>query len=195
MEPGSALVHEQRPDRDSDRGHAPPFAGGNLVWSLIAIVAGVLVGTFFMTFHSLAAVVALVGHDLIHRVERWLTIGFFGVLTVTVLTLSYPAGSFDLDGFKATPFLIQFGAVAGYQISRAIYVSDYSRDLPPDVTVRKTLFWTYWGSAPGAIWLTLRRPGASHRENFLANFEDFLLLVLSLFIPWTAVNLADDEGS
>ncbi len=321
------------------------FAGGNLVWSLIAIVAGVLVGTFFMAFHSaqgpqlglpqmiqsrpqfgymgallvwafaylqyagfnifntilagdalhttvhgpakvwivvatvLAAVIALVGYDLIHGVERWLTIGFlviFGVLTVTVLTLSYPAGSFDLGGFKATPFLVQFGAVAGYQISWAIYVSDYSRYLPPGVTVRKTFFWTYWGSALGAIWLmclgaalaswagdkfdtiaslnsagdtffsgfgaialifstlglisvtalnmyggsltlisaidsfALVRPTVRVRvitiaitaalsvvpalligENFLTNFQDFLLLVLYLFIPWTAVNLVD----
>ena len=39
--------------------------------------------------------------------------------------------------------------VAGYQISWAIYVSDYSRYLPPDVTVRKTFYWTYWGSAIG----------------------------------------------
>ncbi len=28
-------------------------------------------------------------------------------------------------------------------------------------------------------------------EDFLTNFEDFLLLVLYLFIPWTAVNLVD----
>jgi purine-cytosine permease-like protein len=319
--------------------------GGNLLWSLIAIVAGALFGTFFMAFHSaqgpqlglpqmiqsrpqfgymgallvwafaylqyagfnifntilagdalhttihgsnklwiiaatlLAAVVALIGYDLIHGVERWLTVGFlvfFGILTIAVLTLPYPAASFDLSGFKWTPFLIQFGAVAGYQISWAIYVSDYSRYLPPDVTVRKTFLWTYWGSALGAIWLmclgaalaawagdkfdtiaslnaagdhvftgfgaialvfsTLGlisvtalnmyggsltlisaidsfskvRPTATVRivtiavtavlslvpalligADFLTNFEDFLLLVLYLFIPWTAVNLVD----
>jgi nucleobase:cation symporter-1, NCS1 family len=28
-------------------------------------------------------------------------------------------------------------------------------------------------------------------ENFLTNFQDFLLLVLYLFVPWTAVNLVD----
>jgi purine-cytosine permease-like protein len=227
----------------------------------------------------LAAVVALIGYDLIHGVERWLTIGFiviFGLLTIGVLTLSYPAGSFDLGNFEWTPFLVQFGAVAGYQISWAIYVSDYSRYLPPDVTIRKTFLWTYWGSSLGAIWpmclgaalaawagsefdtiaslkaagdtvfngfgdavlifsvlglvsvtalnmyggsLTLlsaidsfRRvhPTATVRivtiaftavlsvipalvsgENFLTNFEDFLLLILYLFIPWTAVNLVD----
>jgi purine-cytosine permease-like protein len=319
--------------------------GGNLVWSILAIISGVLFGTFFMAFHSaqgpqlglpqmiqsrpqfgyvgallvwafaylqyagfnifntilagdalhstvhgsskmwivvatvVAAVVALVGYDLIHGVERWLTAGFliiFGLLTIGVCTLSYPAGSFDLGGFKWTPFLIQFGAVAGYQISWAIYVSDYSRYLPPSVTVRKTFLWTYWGSALGAIWLmclgaalaawaaanfetiasikeagdhvfsgfgaialvfsTLGlisvtalnmyggsltlisaidsfkkvRPTAKLRiltigftavlslipalligENFLTNFEDFLLLVLYLFVPWTAVNLVD----
>jgi NCS1 family nucleobase:cation symporter-1 len=37
----------------------------------------------------------------------------------------------------------QFGVVAGYQISWAIYVSDYSRYMPPDVPVRKTFYWTY----------------------------------------------------
>jgi nucleobase:cation symporter-1, NCS1 family len=319
--------------------------GGNLVWSLIAIVAGALVGTCFMAFHAaqgpqlglpqmiqsrpqfgyvgallvwlfayvqyagfnifntilagdalhvtvkgpsklwivvatgLAALVALIGYDLIHRVERWLALGFlgiFGILTVAVFTLTYPPGSFDLGGFKATPFLIQFGAVAGYQISWAIYVSDYSRYLPPDVTVRRTVLWTYGGSALGGIWLmglgaalaawagehfdtiaslldagnkvfrgfgdvvlvysmlglvsvtalnmyggslTLIsavdsvkkvRPTAAARiatigltallslvpalligANFLTNFEDFLLLVLYLFVPWTAVNLVD----
>jgi len=319
--------------------------GGNLVWSLIAVISGVLLGTFFMAFHSaqgpqlglpqmiqsrpqfgymgallvwafaylqyagfnifntilaadalnttvggpsklwivvatvVAAVVALVGYDLIHGVERWLTVGFlviFGILTITVFMLDFPAGSFDLGGFKATPFLVQFGAVAGYQISWAIYVSDYSRYLPPNVTVRKTFFWTYWGSALGAIWLmclgaalaawagdkfdtvaslnsagdhffsgfgaialifsTLGlisvtalnmyggsltlisaidsfarvKPTARVRivtivltavlsvipalligEDFLINFEDFLLLVLYLFVPWTAVNLVD----
>ena len=193
-----------------------------------------------------------------------------------VFTLDFPAGSFDLGDFKATPFLVQFGVVAGYQISWAIYVSDYSRYLPPDVTVRKTFLWTYWGSALGAIWLmclgavlaawagedfdtiasinaagdtvfdgfgaivlifstlglvsvtalnmyggsltlisaidsftrvrptlTVRivddrlhrgavaRSGAGRGEDFLTNFENFLLLVLYLFIPWTAVNLVD----
>ena len=319
--------------------------GGNLFWSLLAIIGGALLGTFFMAFHAaqgpqlglpqmiqsrpqfgyvgallvwafaylqyagfnifntilagdalhvtingsaklwivvatvLAAVVALVGYDLIHRVERWLTAGFliiFGILTIAVILLPFPAGSFDVGGFKATPFLIQFGAVAGYQISWAIYVSDYSRYLPPTVGIRRTFFWTYWGSALGGIWLmclgaalaawagdhfdtiaslqqagdrvfhgfgavvlvyavlglvsvtalnmyggslTLISAADSFRSirptstarvvtialttvlslvpalligaGFLTNFEDFLLLVLYLFVPWTAVNLID----
>jgi nucleobase:cation symporter-1, NCS1 family len=319
--------------------------GGNLVWSLIAIVLGVLVGTFFMAAHCsqgpqlglpqmiqsrpqfgyvgailvwlfaylqyagfnvfntllasdalhvnpgggtkvwlvlgtvAAAAAAILGYDAIHRMEQYLTYGFlviFGILTIVVLTLHYPAGSFDLGTFDLTPFLLQFSVVAGYQISWAIYVSDYSRYLPPDVTIRKTFLWTYGGSALGAAWimfigsalaawagsnfdtiaslknagddlfhgfgaivlvfsalgllsvtalnmyggsLTLIsaldsfkkvRPTLAVRlvmigltallslvvawgasSSFLDNFENFLLLVLYFFIPWTAVNLVD----
>ena len=45
--------------------------------------------------------------------------------------------------------------VAGYQISWAMDVSDYSRYMPPDVTVRKTFYWTYWGSAIGGGWMMI----------------------------------------
>src|SRR3954449_3209994 len=321
-------------------------SGGNLLWTLIAIVVGALFGTFFMAFHSaqgpqlglpqmiqsrpqfgyvgallvwlfayvqyagfnvfntilagqaghttislgekagiviatiLAVVVALIGYDLIHRVEQGLTYSFilvFGVFTIgAIATLGLPSGALSLSGFKLTPFLTQFGVTAGYQISWAIYVSDYSRYLPPDVTVRKTFLWTYWGSALGGVWLmalgallaasagknfdtvtsiydagngifdgfgtvvllfaalglisvtalnlyggslTLISAVDSFRRvhptlavrvvmigftgalslvvaliasaNFLDNFESFLLLILYLFVPWTAVNLVD----
>jgi NCS1 nucleoside transporter family len=321
-------------------------AGGNLIWSLIAIAAGVLFGTFFMAFHSAqgpqlglpqmiqsrpqfgyvgallvwlfaylqyagfnvfntilagqaghttihlnekagiviatvaAVIVALIGYDFIHRVEQWLTYTFlviFGVFTVgAIVTLHLPGDALNLSKFELTPFLTQFGVTAGYQISWAIYVSDYSRYLPPDVTVRKTFWWTYWGSGLGAAWLmglgsllaasagdafdtvasidkaangifdgfgtivllfsalglisvtalnlyggsltaigaidSFRRvrPTLAVRaamitftaaislvvalissESFLTNFENFLLLILYLFIPWTAVNLVD----
>jgi NCS1 nucleoside transporter family len=321
-------------------------SGGNLLWSLIAIVVGALFGTFFMAFHSaqgpqlglpqmiqsrpqfgyvgallvwlfayvqyagfnvfntilagqaghetihlgekagiviatiLAVVVALIGYDLIHRVEQGLTYTFilvFGVFTIgAIATLGLPSGAMSFSDFELTPFLTQFGVTAGYQISWAIYVSDYSRYLPPDVTVRKTFLWTYWGSALGGIWLmalgallasaagdnfdTVQsiydagngifdgfgtvvllfaalglisvtalnlyggsltligaidsfkqvRPTLGVRTltigftgvlslvvalissaSFLDNFESFLLLILYIFIPWTAVNLVD----
>ena len=321
-------------------------SGGNLFWSLVAIVAGTLFGTFFMAFHSaqgpqlglpqmiqsrpqfgyisallvwlfaylqyagfnvfntilageaghttlhigvklgivistLAAVaIALIGYDFIHRVQQGLTYTFlliFGIFTVgAIVTLGLPGGALDPGNFDVAPFLTQFGVTAGYQISWAIYVSDYSRYLPPDVTVRKTFLWTYWGSALGAIWLmglgallaaaagkafeTVKsmfdagngifdglgtivllfsalgliavtalnlyggsltlisatdsfrrvRPTLGVRvatitftaalslvvalissESFLTSFEDFLLLILYLFVPWTAVNLID----
>src|ERR687884_734073 len=321
-------------------------SGGNLLWSLVAIVAGVAFGTFFMAFHSAqgpqlglpqmiqsrpqfgyigallvwlfaylqyagfnvfntilagqsgdttiglgeklgivvamvaAVAVALIGYDFIHRVEQGLTYTFlviFGVFTIgAIATLGLPSGALDPGKFDIVPFLTQFGVTAGYQISWAIYVSDYSRYLPPDVTVRKTFWWTYWGSGLGAAWLmglgallassagkafytvasidkaangifdgfgtivllfaalglisvtALNLYGGSltaisavdsfkrvrptlgvrvamisftaalslvvaliSSESFLTNFENFLLLILYLFIPWTAVNLID----
>jgi purine-cytosine permease-like protein len=322
--------------------------GGTLLWSIIAIVAGVAIGTLFMAFHSaqgpqlglpqmiqsrpqfgyigallvwlfayiqyagfnvfnsilgadamhqtahggnklwivivtvVAFAIAMVGYDIIHRAEQVLTylmLIIFGIFTVGLFFLNYPAGTFDLGSFKATPFLLQFGVVAGYQISWAIYVSDYSRYLPPGVTVRKTFYWTYCGSALGGAWmmivgsvlvawvgvdnfggtgiaemnqagdhvfsgfgaivlilaalglvsvmalnmyggsLTLISAIDSFRKvrptvfmrlltigltavlsligallatsHFLKYFNDFLLLILYLFIPWTAVNLVD----
>src|SRR3954449_6622683 len=136
--------------------------GGNLIWSLIAIVAGTVLGTFFMAFHSaqgpqlglpqmiqsrpqfgyvgallvwlfayvqyagfnvfntilageamhttvhggtkmwvavvtvVGFVIALVGYDLIHKVEQGLTYSFiavFGVFTIgAIATLPQPAG-------------------------------------------------------------------------------------------------------
>ncbi|HEV2451002.1 MAG TPA: cytosine permease [Streptosporangiaceae bacterium] len=323
------------------------FEGGDLFWSVLAIVLGVLIGTLFMAFHSaqgpqlglpqmiqsrpqfgyigallvwlfayiqyagfnvfniilagdamnitahgpvklwvviasvVALIVALVGYDLIHKAERWLTyamIVIFGIFTVALFVIHYPPGTFSVGTFKAAPFLGQFGVVAGYQISWAIYVSDYSRYLPPTVTVRRTFQWTYWGSAIGGAWMMIVgavlafwagksfdgtgiselnkvgdhvfsgfgaivlilaalglvsvtslnnyggsltlisgmdsirrvRPTLTVRvvtitftaalamvgalaasSHFLSNFSNFLLLVLYLFVPWTAVNLVD----
>ena len=260
------------------------YAGFNIFNTLLAadaMQATVHGGTRFWIVAAtvVAVVAALVGYDLIHSMERYLTYGFlvvFGILTIVVFLLPYPAGSFDLGHFDLAPFLLQFSVVAGYQISWAIYVSDYSRYLPPDVTVSKTFWWTYGGSGLGALWimaigsglaawagkafdtipslqaagdrvfpgfgaiilifsalglisvtalnlyggsLTLISASDSFRRiqptlrvrvvtivltamislvlallsssSFLDNFENFLLLVLYFFIPWTAVNLVD----
>ena len=198
--------------------------GGDLLWSLVAIVLGILVGTFFMAAHSaqgpqlglpqmiqsrpqfgyvgallvwffafvqyagfnvfntvlageatsqgvhvgspktwfwlitiVGALIAVFGYNLIHKFERYLTyatILALAFLTIAALTkLSVPGGAWDVGDFHIVPFLGQLGVAAGYQISWAIYVSDYSRYLPPDVTVRKTFQWTFWGSALGGIWM------------------------------------------
>ncbi len=319
--------------------------GGNLIWSLLAIAIGVLVGTLFMAAHSsqgpqlglpqmiqsrpqfgyigallvwlfaylqyagfnifntilagqaisesvnfgsqnlwfwvvtiVAVVIALFGYDLIHAFERYLTyltIVMLALLTIAAVKLAMPAGAYNLADFHLVPFLGQLGVAAGYQISWAIYVSDYSRYLPPS-SGRGTFRWTFWGSALGGIWVMFLGAyiGAAAGENFetigsikstadqlfggfggialfvaalgllsvtalnmyggsltlissidsvrqirptlririitisitalisvvlanlasadfLANFNDFLLLVLYFFIPWTAVNLTD----
>ncbi|RNI24367.1 purine-cytosine permease family protein [Flexivirga caeni] len=228
-----------------------------------------------------AVVIALVGYDFIHLFERYLTMLTILVLALVsvaaIVHLHIPSSQFDLGHFSATPFFGQVGVAAGYQISWAIYVSDYSRYLPADTKPSHTFHVTFWGSALGGIWMmflgswiavsykdigsntvvdlqrvanklfphfgtfalivlaiglisvtALNMYGGSltlissidsfkkvnptlgirivtlvltaalslgfavlATSNFLANFNDFLLVILYLFIPWTAVNLTD----
>ncbi|USW96477.1 cytosine permease [Pseudomonas proteolytica] len=104
----------------------------------------------------LAVVIAVIGHDLLHTVQRWLTyvmISVFAVLTVAALmSLSADAAVADAH-FSWSAFLIQLSAAAGYQISYAVYVSDYSRYLPHQTPSRRVIFWTYLGAAGSALWL------------------------------------------
>jgi nucleobase:cation symporter-1, NCS1 family len=198
-------------------------AGLNLIWALIAIIAGVLVGTLFMAFHSaqgpklglpqmiqsraqfgyygsllpvivavmlfigfnvfntilggqviqelfpglhsklvsylpvviLSLILTVFGYELIHAGLRWATwlfIVVYGVFTIGALfTVGAPHGAFDLGKFDIGLFLVQFGAVVSYQLTWAPYVSEYSRYLPRDTPTSTVFWWTYWGSAIGAI--------------------------------------------
>lgn len=104
----------------------------------------------------LAVVIAVIGHNLLHTVQRWLTyvmISVFAVLTVAaVINLQADTAVADAH-FSWSAFLIQLSAAAGYQISYAVYVSDYSRYLPHDTPSRRVITWTYLGAASSALWL------------------------------------------
>ena len=112
-----------------------------------------------VVFALLAAALAAIGYDWIHRAQRWLA----GLMLATLLVLTIgapfavrlPAGAFDLTAFRAVPFIAQFFAAAAYQLSWSIYVSDYSRYLPRDVGVRASFWWTYLGAFIGGAWMML----------------------------------------
>ena len=110
-------------------------------------------------FGLLAAVLPMVGYHWIHRVQRWvayLTIAMLLIFTLGGATrLHLPADAWTLGAFPAIPFLVQFFAAAAYQLSWSIYVSDYSRYLPPDVGVASSFFWTSIGAFIGGIWMML----------------------------------------
>ena len=65
------------------------------------------------------------------------------------------AEQMDLHHFTLIPFLTQLFAAAAYQLSWSIYVSDYSRYLPPDVGVRSSFWWTFLGAFIGGAWTML----------------------------------------
>ncbi|MCL6442263.1 MAG: cytosine permease [Alicyclobacillus sp.] len=198
--------------------------GLNLFWSVVAILVGSLIGTFFMASHSAQGpklgipqmiqsraqfgvmgaclpivivilmyigfyaggavlgaqalsgitsmsvtwsliilglatfIVAVFGYDLIHSMQRYLTIFFFIIfvaVTVKVFTLPLPAGSWSPANFRPAEFLLAVSVVATYQLTYAPYVADYSRYLPRNTSIAKTFHYTYWGSVIGVVWMML----------------------------------------
>ncbi|HET7581357.1 MAG TPA: cytosine permease [Candidatus Limnocylindria bacterium] len=106
---------------------------------------------------ALAALVLTIGgYDWIHFVQKWGTYLFlvvFGIFTVGVLLTGHPAPEQVNGDFAWTPFLVVIVVVASYQVSQAPYVSDYSRYLPRNSTVRSTFLWSYFGSTAGSFWM------------------------------------------
>lgn len=103
-----------------------------------------------------AVLLAIVGHDLLHRVQRWLTwlmIAVFGVLTLLAIRELRADAALAAGPFSWSAFLVQLSAAAGYQISYSVYVSDYSRYLPENTPPGKVIFWTYLGAGGSALWL------------------------------------------
>jgi purine-cytosine permease-like protein len=112
-----------------------------------------------IVFSVIAATLAAIGYDWIHRAQRYLAYLLIVILSCVtigaVLVIRLPAAELQLQGFRAVPFLAQFFAAAAYQLSWSIYVSDYSRYLPRDVGVRASFWWTYVGAFIGATWTML----------------------------------------
>jgi nucleobase:cation symporter-1, NCS1 family len=110
---------------------------------------------------AVSIVIAVIGHDLLHFVQRWLTyllIVVFAIITLLAIAhfASAPVAA-DVaaakSGWSSTVFLVQFSLAVGYNISYAVYVSDYTRYLPEDVSASKLIKWVYAGAAASAIWL------------------------------------------
>ena len=103
--------------------------------------------------------VAAIGYDSIHLAQRaiaYLMIVILSVFSIgACLRLNFPAAQWNPSGFRAVPFIAQLFAAASYQLSWSIYVSDYSRYLPRDVSVRSSFWWTYLGAFIGGTWMML----------------------------------------
>ena len=116
-------------------------------------------GPTMLVFALLSLLIAVLGYDLIHLAQRWIAyvlIGALALFTVTsTLRLQIPAAQMRWGDFRSVPFLAQFFAAASYQISWSIYVSDYSRYLPREVSVKASFWWTYLGAFIGGAWTML----------------------------------------
>lgn len=203
-------------------GFVGPTLGLSVFWTIVAVVFGVVVGTFFMAFHAnqgprmglpqmiqsraqfgsrgailpllatvfvyvgfiifglvfateslntvlpgnkffwypvlgiIAVVIAIIGHDLLHFIQRWMAyvmVVAFGIFTVLAIVHFQGATPVLAGGFSFEGVIAMFSIAAGYQISYAVYVSDYSRYLPENTPASKVIGWTFLGAALSAIWL------------------------------------------
>lgn len=155
------------------RGAVVPFAAtvfvyvGFLVFDTILATQGIqliLSGEklfWYPVLIALAIVIAVVGHDLLHFIQRWLTyllVLVFAVITVVAVVhfATVPmveAAAAATSGWNGTAFLVQFSLAAGYNISYAVYVSDYTRYLPATSSAPKLITAVYLGAGVSAIWL------------------------------------------
>ena len=112
----------------------------------------------YALFGLAALAFAVAGYDMIHLAQRVLAalvIAALLIYTVGVIALAPGMPQLGMGQWKTIPFLVQFFAVAGYQLSWSIYVSDYSRYLPRDVGVVASFWWTFVGAFIGGAWMML----------------------------------------
>ncbi|MDA8207639.1 MAG: cytosine permease [Actinomycetota bacterium] len=241
----------------------------NTLYSGISVPAGIVI----IAIPTLA--LAVLGYRWLHAWQRWASMVLFVVFViVTVQTavvaarIGLPAHSFSTAAPNWGTFLAVVSVSATYAITWAPFVSDYSRYLPKESSVRSCFGWTYLGTVVSCVWLeilgsvtvvlypklstaaaldkisgawllvilaismigaattnlysgmvalataastwwTPRRSAAvrvvgvgitfvagfvialTGYSSFLENFTNFLLVLAFIFIPWTAVNLAD----
>jgi nucleobase:cation symporter-1, NCS1 family len=104
-------------------------------------------------FVALVAVIATIGHDLIHvvgRVASVLGVIGFGYLAVRLVSEHDVSAAIADPHFDIVTFLLAVSLAAGWQLTYGPYVADYSRYLPAATPERTVFSATYWGSVLGS---------------------------------------------
>lgn len=142
------------------------FVGFNVV-DVVIIKSGlesifgwnpVIVAVVITVIAALVALVAIFGHDLLHKTFRvlfWISLPLWIVLTGGVLfggVVGTPAPG-AAAGFSVVAFLVQFSVAASYNITYAPYVSDYSRYLPRNTKPAAIIASVFLGASASPAWL------------------------------------------
>jgi purine-cytosine permease-like protein len=105
----------------------------------------------------LAAVIAIWGHDWVHRVFRMILVVSLPVVSILSIGVLFGQAGGHASGqhlgFTLAAFMTQFSAAAAYNITYAPYVSDYSRYLPRNTGTRRVIGSVFFGAAASPIWL------------------------------------------
>jgi len=105
----------------------------------------------------IAAVLAIFGHDWVHRVFRFLlvvSLPCYAIISVAIL-IGRDGGTVPAHpgGFLFAAFMTQFSVAAAYNITYAPYVSDYSRYMPKDTSAKGIIAAVFFGASGSAVWL------------------------------------------
>jgi nucleobase:cation symporter-1, NCS1 family len=106
----------------------------------------------------LATLLAIFGHDWLHRAFRtilYITLPLMAIISIGILTGSAgPAvHSHSHYGFSAAAFMVVLGAALSYNVTYAVYVSDYSRYLPRKTRSSSLIGSVFVGAAASPTWL------------------------------------------
>jgi nucleobase:cation symporter-1, NCS1 family len=124
--------------------------------SLNDIAGGVSIPWWIIIVTVPAVLLAVYGYDWIHRIQPYLTVLLGGVLIAAVIQtatsghgLAKGMGGTHLSSFPI--FIAAVGLFFMNMLSWAVYVSDYSRYLPKNVSGPKTFWAVFSGNALGTI--------------------------------------------
>jgi len=104
----------------------------------------------------LALVIAIYGHDWLHRIFQilfWVSLPIWVILTIGIFAHHAGATGVDKGGFSWPGFIAFFAIAASYNITYAPYVSDYSRYLPRNSSQFGIIRAVFIGAAGSPIWL------------------------------------------
>ena len=134
------------------------FFASNLVLggqSINQLVSGVSVNWGIAICAILSLVVVTFGYDLIHGLNRWLSVVFTLVMLISVIIMVSnglgphfsSAGKFSWSGFMGAAIVT--GIL--WQIAYAPYVSDYSRYMPKESSTKPVFWFSYFGVVLGSV--------------------------------------------
>lgn len=116
-------------------------------WNTTAFAVGIMV---------LTIVIAIYGHDWIHRVFIalfFLSLPFWIITTVGLASYHVSVPSAAKLGYDTAGFFAMFALAASYNITYAPYVSDYTRYLPKSTKSSSLIASVFWGGSLSPIWL------------------------------------------
>ncbi|MGH8230528.1 MAG: purine-cytosine permease family protein [Steroidobacteraceae bacterium] len=134
------------------------IANGVLIGSGLHRILGWNAAAVTIVTAALGALLAIYGHDWLHRVFRGcfvLCLPLYTALSVAIAVHAVAPTQLHAGAFTASGFFAQFAASASYNITYAPSVSDYSRYLPRDTRPRSIIAAVYLGAAASAIWLII----------------------------------------